>query len=118
MPTAEHIGDGLPELSATEAVAIFVGELRSLKDVIAEQSERISEMTKEIDRLRIRIKDPLREWLTKKEVAEDLKCSVRTVENKSRQDRNPRLKNFYNDGFWCITRADLEAYKRELKNVH
>lgn len=122
MPTGEH--SDLPdfvrpeELSMTEAVAILLGEMRGLKDAIGEQSERISEMTAEIDRLRIRIKDPLREWLSKQQAADELSVSKRSIETYS---ADGRLRFFYVGGDrgrrWRTTRADLEAFKRDSRGV-
>lgn len=108
-----------PTLSATEALAVVLQELRGLRGTLTEQSERMSEMTAEIDRLRIRIKDPLREWLSKQEAADELGVSKRSIENYS---ADGRLKFFYVGGqsgrSWRTTRADLEAFKRESRSVH
>ena len=106
-------------LTAQDALAVVVQEIRGLKVVVVELQEANLKMAAEIDRLRIRIKDPLREWLSKQEAANELSVSKRSIENYS---ADGRLRFFYVGGDrgrrWRTTRADLEAFKRDSRGVH
>ena len=106
-------------MTATQMLAIVLQEVRHLRDDNKALEERVGDMAAEIDRLRIRIKDPLREWLNKREAAEDLGVSTRSIENYSAAGR---LGHFYVGGSsgrrWRTTRADLEAFKRASRGVH
>ena len=107
------------ELTATEALAEVVRELRGeLRGVRRE----ISGLASEVDRLRLRIRQPHLEELNKRQAAEALGVSTKSIEVYARRYREgvrPGLEHFYRP--WSggrrlyTTREAVEAFKRQNK---
>ena len=110
------------DLSATEALAIVLGELRRQRTTLAEQSSTIEQLAREVDRLRLRVRNPELEELSKVEAASALGVSPRTIENYARRWREgdrSGLQHHYRRGRggreFYTTRAHIETFKRQNK---
>ena len=116
----------LGELSATEALAVVAGEMRremsKLCAVVGQQSSTITQLAREVDRLRLRVRQPHLEELNKRQAAEALGVSTKSIEVYARRYREgvrPGLEHFYRP--WSggrrlyTTREAVEAFKRQNK---
>ncbi len=123
MPGDGHDSDQMPtiseDLSTSEALAVILGELRRQRGTIAEQSSTIELLAREVDRLRLRIRYPELEELSKADAASVLGVSRRTIENYARRWREgdrSGLQHHYRKGRggkeFYTTQAYVEAFKR------
>ena len=111
-------------LSTTEALGLVLKELHQVKELLHEQTASSDRLAAEVDRLRLRIKDPLREELSKAESARALGVSARTVQDYARRFREgdpSGLQGYYRKGQggkeWFTTRANIESFKRANKLI-
>ena len=103
------------ELSATEALAVVVGELRTIRQEIAGLAIENTRLAGEVARLKEAVRRPERVLLYKEDLARRLNKSERSIRrlwNEGKLDFKREGRRRYS------TLAQLDAYLRDANFVH